>query len=36
VKPDDAALFDLLHDWSPDETVRHRILVANPAALYGF
>ena len=36
VKPDDAALFDLLQDWSPDETVRHRILVANPAALYGF
>ena len=36
VKPDDAALFDLLQEWSPDETVRHRILVANPAALYGF
>ena len=36
VKPDDAALFDLLQEWSPDETVRHGILVANPAALYGF
>ena len=36
VKPDDAALFDLLQEWSPDETVRHGILVANPATLYGF
>ena len=36
VKPDDAALFDMLQAWAPDETVRHRILVANPAALYGF
>ena len=36
VKPDDAVLFDLLQDWSPRETVRHGILVANPAALYGF
>ena len=35
-KPDDAALLDLLQEWSVDETVRHRILVANPAALYGF
>ena len=35
-KPDDAALLDLLQEWSADETVRHRILVANPAALYGF
>jgi len=36
VKPDDAALFDLLEAWAPDESARHRILVANPAALYGF
>ena len=36
VKPDDAVLFDLLQDWSLNETVRHRILVENPAALYGF
>jgi len=35
-KPDDAVLFDLLLDWAPDERVRHRILVENPAALYGF
>jgi D-galactarolactone isomerase len=36
VKPDDALLFDLLADWAPDEPVRHRILVENPEALYGF
>jgi D-galactarolactone isomerase len=36
VKPDDALLFDLLADWAPDETARHRILVENPEALYGF
>jgi predicted TIM-barrel fold metal-dependent hydrolase len=36
VKPDDALLFDLLADWAPDETARHRILVQNPEALYGF
>jgi len=36
VKPDDAALLDLLHEWTLDETIRHRILVENPAALYGF
>ena len=35
-KPDDAALFDLLQEWSVDEVVRHRILVTNPATLYGF
>jgi D-galactarolactone isomerase len=35
-KPDDAILFDLLADWVPDETTRNRILVDNPAALYGF
>ena len=35
-KPDDAILFDLLLAWAPDETVRHRILVENPAALYDF
>jgi predicted TIM-barrel fold metal-dependent hydrolase len=36
VKPDDAVLFDLLAEWAPDEAVRHRILVENPEALYGF
>jgi predicted TIM-barrel fold metal-dependent hydrolase len=35
-KPDDAVLFDLLSDWAPDARVRQRILVENPAALYGF
>jgi predicted TIM-barrel fold metal-dependent hydrolase len=35
-KPDDAALFDLLSDWAPDEWTRNRILVDNPAMLYGF
>jgi predicted TIM-barrel fold metal-dependent hydrolase len=35
-KPDDAVLFDLLSDWAPDEAVRRRILVDNPATLYGF
>jgi D-galactarolactone isomerase len=34
--PDDATLFDLLTEWAPIETVRHRILVENPEALYGF
>ncbi len=35
-KPDDAALLDLLLVWAPDEKTRHRILVDNPATLYGF
>jgi len=35
-KPDDTVLFDLLLDWVPDEKARHRVLVENPAALYGF
>jgi len=35
-KPDDAVLFDLLTAWAPDETTRTRILVQNPATLYGF
>ena len=35
-KPDDAVLFDLLGDWAPDEATRRRILVDNPAKLYGF
>ena len=34
--PDDAGLFDLLAQWAPDEAVRNRILVDNPAKLYGF
>jgi D-galactarolactone isomerase len=35
-KPDDAILFDLLPDWAPDEATRNRILIDNPAKLYGF
>lgn len=34
--PDDAALLDLLADWAPEPATRQRILVENPAALYGF
>ena len=29
-------LFDLIAQWAPDEAIRNRILVDNPAALYGF
>lgn len=29
-------LLDLLADWAPDETLRHKILVDNPARLYRF
>jgi len=35
-KPNDAVLFDLLTEWAPDEATRTRILVENPAMLYGF
>lgn len=34
--PDDARLLDLLLDWTDEERTRKRILVDNPAALYGF
>lgn len=34
--PDDANLLDLLLEWAPDESVRRKILVDNPAELYGF
>jgi D-galactarolactone isomerase len=34
--PDDGAMLDLLLDWVDDEATRSRILVDNPAALYGF
>ena len=34
--PDDGHLADLLADWAPDETQRKKILVDNPARLYGF
>lgn len=36
VKPDDAVLFDLVPQWAREEPNRRRILVDNPAALYGF
>ena len=35
-KPDDAVLLDLLQEWALDEATRRRILVDNPATLYGF
>jgi len=35
-KPDDAVLFDLFQEWIVDEVTRLRILVSNPAVLYGF
>jgi predicted TIM-barrel fold metal-dependent hydrolase len=35
-KPNDAVLFDLLSEWAPDDATRRKILVENPAALYGF
>jgi len=34
--PDDVELLELLIDWAPDEGTRKKILVDNPAALYGF
>lgn len=34
--PNDGDMADVLARWVPDERVRHRILVENPAALYGF
>jgi predicted TIM-barrel fold metal-dependent hydrolase len=33
---DDAAIFNLLPTWEPDAAVRKKILVDNPARLYGF
>lgn len=35
-KPNDAMLFDLLGECVPDEAARKRVLVDNPAELYGF
>jgi len=34
--PNDAELVEVLADWLPDEALRRRVLVENPAALYGF
>ena len=33
---DDAVALDMLGHWCPDAAVRKRILVDNPALLYGF
>ena len=35
-KPDDARLLDLLAEWVPNEDARRRVLVDNPAEVYGF
>ncbi|SAK77646.1 2-pyrone-4,6-dicarboxylate hydrolase [Caballeronia temeraria] len=35
-KPGDAFLLDLLDEWTGDDATRERILVTNPAVLYGF
>ncbi len=34
--PEDGALLDLLGEWAPGEAERRRVLVDNPARLYGF
>jgi predicted TIM-barrel fold metal-dependent hydrolase len=35
-KADDALLLDVLSDWAHDGALRKRMLVDNPAELYGF
>jgi D-galactarolactone isomerase len=35
-KPDAAGLLEDLTVWIPDDSTRYRILVDNPANLYGF
>lgn len=34
--PDDVTLLNLMARWAPDAKLRHRILVENPEAFYGF
>ena len=34
--PDAGQLYELFHEWTPDTEVRRKILVDNPAKLYGF
>jgi predicted TIM-barrel fold metal-dependent hydrolase len=36
IKPDDAKLLDLMTRWTDDGSAINRILVTNPAELYGF
>jgi predicted TIM-barrel fold metal-dependent hydrolase len=33
---DDGSVFNLLAQWAPDPALRHKVLVTNPAHLYGF
>jgi D-galactarolactone isomerase len=35
-RPSDEDLLDLVLDWAPEESARHKMLVDNPAELYGF
>jgi D-galactarolactone isomerase len=34
--PSDTDMLDLMLDWVPDEKIRHKMFVENPARLYGF
>jgi predicted TIM-barrel fold metal-dependent hydrolase len=34
--PHDADLVEVLRDWIPDEALRRRVCVDNPARLYGY
>jgi predicted TIM-barrel fold metal-dependent hydrolase len=34
--PNDGLLLNLMLDFAPDESIRNRILVDNPARLFGF
>jgi 2-pyrone-4,6-dicarboxylate lactonase len=34
--PDAGHLLELFQTWTPDQATQHRILVTNPATLYGF
>ena len=35
-QPDPVLMLDIVKSWAPDEALRHRVLVENPEALYGF
>jgi predicted TIM-barrel fold metal-dependent hydrolase len=35
-RPEAGMLLDQLFEWVPDEAVRQKVLVENPARLYGF
>lgn len=36
IRPDSAVMLDMLLDWVPDEATRRKVLVDNPARVYGF